>query len=233
MQGLHGEACLKIQVTQSMLQTFPFCLTYTERIHMKLSPAHASLAFAIAACVVPSTAAQAETIDRSTLNSSFEVRYGRVEAVEKTKVSSTAPGGAIMGGIVGGATSGHSHRGKHAAEGALAGAILGAVLDGNRNAYKYIVDYSGGGETEVITESGGIRQGDCVAVETGRTANIRRVTDVHCDHYGHEFQGDPMVHAKGQQDAAQCHAAKEIALQADTEDEMDLALKKVRVFCED
>ena len=35
-----------------------------------------------------------------------------------------------------------------------------------------------------------------------------------------------------QEGAAECHAAKEMALQATTEEATDIALKKVRVFCE-
>ena len=137
-----------------------------------------------------------------------------------------------MGGIIGGATSGHSHRGKHAVEGALAGALLSALLQGSRKAYQYTVNFDDGSITKVVTETGGIREADCVAVELGQTANIRRVSAVHCEHRAHEALADPIVHSKRQKDAAECHAAKEMALQATTEEAIDIAIKKVRVFCE-
>jgi hypothetical protein len=137
-----------------------------------------------------------------------------------------------MDGIVGGVTSGHHHRGKHAVEGALAGALLAAVLDGNRHARSYIVDLNDGSEIKIVIEQHGIRVGDCVAVEMGQTANIRTVSSVHCDNAGNEALAHPVVHAKSQSEAAVCHTAKEQALQATTEEATDIALKKVRVFCE-
>jgi hypothetical protein len=41
-----------------------------------------------------------------------------------------------------------------------------------------------------------------------------------------------MLQAGAQQDAAECHTAKELAVHAKTETEMDLAMKKVRLFCD-
>ena len=137
-----------------------------------------------------------------------------------------------MGGIIGGATSGHHHRGKHAVEGALAGALLAAVLDGDRHARSFVVELNHGREIRIIKEQHRNREGDCVAVETGLTANIRTVSSVHCDSPGHEALAHPVVHAKAQSEAAECHTAKEQALQATTEEATDIALKKVRVFCE-
>jgi hypothetical protein len=55
---------------------------------------------------------------------------------------------------------------------------------------------------------------------------------VHCEYRDHEALAAPIVHAKQQTEAAECHAAKEMALQATTEVATDIALKKVRVFCE-
>ena len=176
--------------------------------------------------------ANAQTISRNQLGSSFQIKYGQVERIERVKIQSQAPQGAVMGGIVGGATSGHRHRGKHAVEGAVAGALLSAILDGNRRAYQYTVDLDDGSVTKVVTETGGMVEGDCVSVELGRTANIRRVSDVYCEHRDHEALDDPIVHANRQEEATECHAAKQMALQATTEEATDIALKKVRAFCE-
>lgn len=176
--------------------------------------------------------ASAQTISRSQLGSSFQIKYGRVERIERVKIQSQAPQGAVMGGIVGGATSGHRHRGKHAVEGAVAGALLSAILEGDRRAYQYTVDLDDGSVTKVVTESGGMVEGDCVSVELGRTANVRRVSSVYCEHEDHEALNDPIVHANRQEEAAECHAAKQMALQATTKEATDIALKKVRAFCE-
>lgn len=190
-----------------------------------------SLICILSIAVVGTSAAQ--TIQRSQLGSSFDIRYGTVETIERVKIQSQAGKGAITGGLIGGATSGHSHRGKHAVEGAVAGALLTALLEGNRKAYQYTVEFGDGSLTKVVIETGGIVEGDCVVVELGQTANIRRTSSVHCEHPDHEALTDaPMVYAKRQTEAAECHAAKEMALQATTEEATDIALKKVRVFCE-
>ena len=182
--------------------------------------------------ILVSAMVSAQNIPRNQLGSAFEIRYGRVELVNRVKIQSDAAKGAVMGGLIGGATSGHHHRGKHAVEGAVAGALLTALFQGNRRAYEYTVDFDDGSVTKVVTESGGIVEGDCVAVELGRTANIRRTSDVHCEHRAHEALAEPIVHAKRQSEAAECHAAKAMALQAMTLEATDIALKKVRVFCE-
>ena len=178
------------------------------------------------------TNASAQSIQRSQLGSAFEIHYGTVERVERVKIQSKAGQGAVMGGLIGGATSGHHHRGKHALEGALAGALLTALVEGNRKAYQYTVELMDGGLTKVVIEHGGIEPGDCVTIELGRTANIRRTSSVHCEYHDHEALADPIVHAKRQVEAAECHAAKNMALQATTLEATDIALKKVRVFCE-
>ena len=181
---------------------------------------------------IASTLLQAQTISRAQLNQGFEIHYGVVNDVNKVKVQSSAPSGAVMGGLIGGATSGHHHRGKHAATGAVAGALLSAVLDGDRRAYQYTVDLVDGGQTKVVIESGGIREGDCVSVELGTTANIRRVSSVHCESPDSEALNDHVTYAKTQSDAAECHAAKNMVLKASSDEEIELAMKKVRVFCE-
>ncbi|MGI9201768.1 MAG: hypothetical protein ACR2QL_11955 [Woeseiaceae bacterium] len=182
--------------------------------------------------LVPMETIWAQQVSRNQLGSSFEINYGTVTTVEKVKIESQAASGAVTGGLIGGVTSGHHHRGKHALTGAAAGALLTALLEGDRKAFQYTVELNSGSMTKIITETPGIAEGDCVTVELGQTANIRRVSSVHCEHTAHEALAEPIVHAKRQSEAAECHAAKEMALQAQTEEATDIALKKVRVFCE-
>lgn len=173
-----------------------------------------------------------QQISRSQLNSSFDIHYGIVENITREAIRSDAPQGAVMGGLLGGLTSGHSHRGKHALEGAVAGALLSSLFQGNRQAYSYTVGLNTGETTRVITEQAGIVVGDCVAVELGQTANVRRVSAVQCETQTHEAFDHPSVYSHRQSEAADCHTAKEQALQAQSDDEIELAIKKVRIFCE-
>ncbi len=171
-------------------------------------------------------------VDSRDMNQSVSINYGIVEDIGRKKVDSAAPGGAVLGGIIGAATSGHHHRGKNAAIGALSGGVLSAILQGNRDAYVYQVEMVDGGEKAIMTEQNTARVGDCVAVEEGRLANIRRVSSAHCEHSTHPARQDYMVHARANENAAECHVAKEMALKATTEKDMDIALKKVQIFCD-
>lgn len=171
-------------------------------------------------------------VDSAYLNSAIDINYGVVESVHKTKVDSKAGQGAVLGGLLGALTSGgHHHRGKHALTGAVAGGVLSAMLQGNRKAYSYLIQTVDGQQIKVITEQSGIRTGDCVAIEQGKMTNVRRVATVHCEHYQHPVMHEPMVHAKVTEDAAECHTAKEMALKASTDDEINIAMKKVKIFC--
>lgn len=163
----------------------------------------------------------------------IQIDYGVVERVENVKLDSNMGKGVIAGGMIGAGTSGKHDRAKHAAEGAAAMAILTAIAEGKRKAHSYQIKLTSGSVVKVVIESGGIEEGDCVSVEQGKTANVRRVSSVYCEESEQEsLHHHPHVHAAAYEDAAECHSAKEIALHAKTEKEVDLALKKVRAFCE-
>ena len=84
-----------------------------------------------------------------------------------------------------------------------------------------------GPEIKVSIEQQDIRIGDCVAVESGQHTNIRRVGSVHCEA---KTQPKPLSHH--QQVANDCQTAKDELSKAQTNEEVDLAVKKVRVLCE-
>ena len=174
----------------------------------------------------------AYAVSSGDLNQSISIGYGTVTQIGTERVDSNAPKGAVMGGIIGAATSGHHDRGKHAAIGALSGGVLASVMQGDRSARSYRVAMVTGAEKVIVTEQADIVVGDCVAIEEGRSANIRRVPSVHCEHHGHPAMAQEAVRAKASASADQCHAAKDMALQAATEDEIDVAMKKVRIFCD-
>lgn len=182
--------------------------------------------------LILSTSQSVLAVNSAYLNSVIDVNYGTVESVGRTKVDSKAGQGAVLGGLLGALTSGSHHRGKHALTGGLAGGVLSAILQGDRKAYSYLIQTVAGNERRVITEQSGIRVGDCVAIEEGKMTNLRRVPLVHCEHHQHKVMVEPMVHAKATEDAAECHTAKDMALKATTDDEIDIAMKKVKIFCD-
>jgi hypothetical protein len=73
---------------------------------------------------------------------------------------------------------------------------------------------------------GDIRDGDCVSIEQGQHANIRRVSSVHCEQ---QTSTPPAHHAQA---AEECDLAKQALIAADTDKALDIAIRKVRVLCE-
>jgi outer membrane lipoprotein SlyB len=167
---------------------------------------------------------------RSDMNESISVRYGTVSNVQQIKLKSDAAKGAIAGGILGAVIG--EDKVASAAIGAAAGGLLTKVAEGSDVGYQYTVEMTDGVATKIVTEAGNVRVGDCVAIEQGRSANIRIASGVHCEHAGHPGLSDASVTSRQQRDATSCHTAKQQALQAKTDKEIDLATKKVRALCE-
>ena len=169
------------------------------------------------------------------------VEYGTVDRVDPVTVGSNGQpkgvgAGVVIGGLAGSYNSSHGHEVRDAAAGAVAGALLQSAIKQHKNkhngAFQYTVNLVGGGTIAVVVEHGDIKAGDCVAVEQGASANVRSVSSVHCEQPTHPALKDPAVQASAQKDATDCKAAKDAALKANTEQEIDVAVKKVRVFCE-
>jgi hypothetical protein len=194
---------------------------------------------AVCATALAIAGARAQEVPREQVGTSFEIRYGVVETVQVGKMDATASTarGAVIGGVVGLAAADHDDDLRGALKGAAAGALIAKLVAKHQennapNVYTYSVALVDGGESKIVSETGDIRQGDCVAVEYGQSANVRRVSNAYCDSDMEVARADAAVSAQAQQAAADCHAAKQVALQAKTEAEMDVALKKVRLFCE-
>jgi outer membrane lipoprotein SlyB len=111
----------------------------------------------------------------------MKVRYAEVTDIERVRLPSNAPAGAVVGGFTGLVLSRNSSGGKRVASG-LGGAVLGGLatsaLEGERLGYSYRVRYSDGSVSNFITEKGYLQTGDCVSVERGQYANIRRVASL-------------------------------------------------------
>jgi len=114
---------------------------------------------------------------------------------------------------------------------AVAGAGVGAAIQGSATGgtvQQYSVKLNSGGQTIISTELTDIRTGDCVSIEQGDSANIRRVSSYHCE--TKNTTATPEHHTSV---ASNCQLAKDELNKADTDDEITNAAKKVRILCED
>ena len=175
-------------------------------------------------------------IDRSDVKTTIEIRYAVVTDVQTVKLHSDVGKNAAIGGILGlaaGAISGGDWEG--AAVGAAAGSALTAITtkisEGKGTATSYTLKRRDGSEFKVVTEDKHLQDGDCVAVEMGRTTNLRRVSQDMCGPtLRHPVENE--LATKHQTEAIECHEAKQQLLKAETESELEAATKKVRVLCQ-
>lgn len=160
----------------------------------------------------------------------LRVRYAEVTDIDRVKLPSNAPAGAVVGGFTGLVLSRNSSGRKQVASG-VGGAVLGglatAALEGDRLGYSYRLQFANGDTSSFITEKGYLQVGDCVSVERGQYANIRRVTAVLCD--GNQPVAADQEHVR---EAEQCHEAKDQLLAASTEEQIETAARKVSILCE-
>ena len=160
----------------------------------------------------------------------LRVRYAEVTDIDRVKLPSNAPAGAVVGGFTGLVLSRNSSGRKQVASG-VGGAVLGglatAALEGDRLGYSYRLRFANGDTSNFITEKGYLQVGDCVSVERGQYANIRRVAAVLCD--GNQPIAADQEHMR---EAEQCHKAKDQLLAASTEEQIEAAARKVSILCE-
>lgn len=160
----------------------------------------------------------------------IRVRYAEVTDIERVKLPSNAPAGAMVGGFTGLVLSRNSSGTKQVASG-IGGAVLGglatAALEGDRLGYSYRLRFRNGDTSNFITEKGYLRVGDCVSVERGEYANIRRVAAVLC-----ESNQASAAHPMHLREAEQCHAAKDQLLLASTDEQIEAASRKVAILCD-
>lgn len=180
--------------------------------------------------VAGSLAACASTDSSAARGQEIRVRYAEVVAIDRVKLPSNAPAGAMVGGFTGLVLSRKSSGAKQVASG-VGGAVLGglatAALEGDRMGYSYQLRFRNGDISNFITEKSYLQVGDCVSVERGQYANIRRVAAVLCGE-SPETGADPS-HLR---QAEQCHVAKDQLLAASTNEEIEAAARKVSILCE-
>ena len=187
-------------------------------------------ALSIFIAVVALVATPAVAQRRGDTNRVISVHYGVVIGVESVQLESGAAGGAVLGGLVG-AMRGRGRSSGSQARSAAAGAAIGGVgtrlLEGSNEAREYKIRLFSGQHIRIITEPTNTRLGDCVSVEQGRQTNIRRVSDVHCE------ARDAVPTAAHVAEATACDQAKQGLIEATEEEALELAIRRIRILCED
>ncbi|MGD8439776.1 MAG: hypothetical protein PVG53_04525 [Holophagae bacterium] len=191
------------------------------------------LCVCVALLVVP-WAAEAQ---RPGQNASISV--GTVVKVETIDLrSQNAPAGALVGGMLAYHTTGSKRSSTtkwgRAAAGAVAGGAIARAREGDLTGKLYTVDLGGGRTIQVVSDQTEIKQGDCVVVEEARDqANVRRADPTACQPESAAVMASPDVQEELQEEAAECLAAKEAMLSSETDEQFDLAKRKMDIFCND
>jgi len=173
---------------------------------------------------------------RANLDSTVTINYGSVATVTPVKLESDATRNATIGGLVGllsQARGSTSERLVGAAIGAAVGGLATKATEGDNMANAFVIELTDGNTVKVVTEQQNIAVGDCVAVETGRHTNLRRVSAVQCQaqHQVHPTI-DPQIAQHEQREANACHQAKEDLLKAGSERDINALTRKVQVICD-
>jgi outer membrane lipoprotein SlyB len=189
-----------------------------------------SWAGGIVALACASSAAWAQT----------SVNYGRITAVnlvtEQNRAAQT--GGAILGGALGAASARNRSGGTaalRAGAGVLGGQQIGRIAT-QRQTFEYTILIDGTSTVRMVTDEAGLRVGDCVAVERGAFNNLRLVDDARCaprQTQAKAAKSAPAVTPAAQREADACAQAKDLLLQAETDEAFDRAYRRVRLLCQD
>ena len=193
--------------------------------------------FMIALVMIALLAVPAVEAQRSGQSASISI--GVVVKVEDINLQSqVAPAGALMGGMLAYKSTGSSRSSAtkwgRAAAGAAAGGAIGRAAEGDLSGKVYTVDLGGGRMMQVVSDQREIRQGDCVVVEEVKgQANVRRADPTACQPESAAAIASPEVQEELQEEAAECLAAKDALLAAETDEQFQLAKRKMDIFCND
>ena len=158
------------------------------------------------------------------------VTHGKITAVKPMSAQDTqAQGaGALVGGTIG-LISGRNRSGSNQALRTIGGGIAGQQIAkhaSSKQVFEYTILVDAKSTLAVVTDEGGMRIGDCVAVERGAYTNLRLVADAQC-------ATRAKVTAANNRDAANCNAAKDELLKANDDESFARAERKVRLLCAD
>jgi outer membrane lipoprotein SlyB len=192
------------------------------------------------AVVVSMSALVAAALLPTTADAQSRVQYGRITNVTATTVTdqTSRTVGTLVGGGIGLATgSGQSgsNRALRGIGGAAAGRGVGS-LAGRSQAFEYTVLVGGTTTLRIVSDQAGKRIGDCVAVEQGQFSNIRLVPDGRCTPAAQAAPAKkaaptPAPVAADVQQATACEQAKDQVLAASTDEEFNVAERRMRLLC--
>ncbi len=163
------------------------------------------------------------------------IRHGTVVGLKTVDLNNAdALKGALVGGAFGAAltrsSKGSSRRERNAIIGAVLGAAAGAAS--RKTGRLYSVRINEGTVLQIVTEQTEIRINDCVIVEeAGGRANIRRTALSACEVASESLMNDPDIQAELQEEAAECTVAKEQLINAETDEQMEFAVRKIQILC--
>lgn len=166
---------------------------------------------------------------------SVTIQTGRVVGAEAVNLQSRAGRGVAAGGLLGYATTssrmGSSRRARNTLLGAAAGGIIASRAEGSLNGMQFTVEVASGARIEVVTDQTEVRIGDCVNVEQAGagTANVRRVSSALCE----TTSVEPDISARMTESADLCLSAKERLVDADTDAQIEAAIRRVKILCDD
>jgi outer membrane lipoprotein SlyB len=168
----------------------------------------------------------------------MSVQYGVVQSVHEVKADANTGGGAALGGLAGlavaaGTGGSRSQQIAGAAGGALLGGLIANQRAANQQLMQHTVRLNSGASVAVVTDHHNVAVGDCVAVEQGRHANIRRVSSVMCTDLADTSRPAYLsTHQANVREAEECDQAKREVLDAQTEEAIRLAHMRMRALCE-
>ncbi len=160
------------------------------------------------------------------------VQFGVVSSANEVTLDSNAAGGAIVGGMLGLTSGGgsSSRRARNSIIGAGVGAAVADASQGDRRGMSYRVSMLDGSSLSIVTDQRQIHVGDCVAIEqVSGTSNIRRVSQSYCERTNARAVDDVSAHARSE--AVACQSAKDELVQAQSQEEIDLASRKIDLLC--
>lgn len=165
---------------------------------------------------------------------SMQIQYGIVVGSSYVKEKSKAPVGALIGGGIGlllGKGKSTGTKIATTAVGAGLGGVTASAAQGSRDAREYR-EATSSGEIVIISDQTEIDIDDCVVVENPATgsANIRRVAATLCEPESVEVAAD--LSEEFQEEAAECVAAKQELLAADSDSGFDRALRTISILCD-
>ncbi len=168
----------------------------------------------------------------SSRNSLISVAYGTVQNVQQVAMKPNYTEGSLIGGALGLLASSHYSTGSQVL-GAAAGAGLGALVSKETagTANQYTIQLVNGSTVSVVTDQSQIDTGDCVSVEQGDHTNIRRVSSAMCNTPA-SHPAYPDMHSSVQKISSDCATAKQQMLNATTEQETNIAYKKMQALCD-